>query len=172
MFHGSWFYPESFTINKDLLVFENSQTNTKLTETPFFTPSQRILQRYTDAGLSNDAFPVNTHRSIHVSKAPATPEDKRYRCRALRVTWSGELGWELHVPSAHAIPVYRALSRAKGLKNAGWRALTSLSAEKGGDPKQGLEINQKRLTEILVMILALFFVTQLLRLKFLFKITC
>ncbi|XP_026725861.1 sarcosine dehydrogenase, mitochondrial [Trichoplusia ni] len=93
--------------------------------------SQRILQRYTDAGLSNDAFPVNTHRSIHVSKAPASPEDKRYRCRALRVTWSGELGWELHVPSAHAIPVYRALSRAKGLKNAGWRALTSLSAEKG-----------------------------------------
>ncbi|CAH1643582.1 unnamed protein product [Spodoptera littoralis] len=93
--------------------------------------SQRILQRYTDAGLSNDAFPVNTHRSIHVTKAANTPEDKRYRCRALRVTWSGELGWELHVPSAHAIPVYKALSRAKGLRNAGWRALTSLSAEKG-----------------------------------------
>ncbi|KAJ8734149.1 hypothetical protein PYW07_014700 [Mythimna separata] len=90
-----------------------------------------ILARYTDAGLSNDAFPVNTHRSIHVSRAPNTPEDKRYRCRALRVTWSGELGWELHVPSAHAIPVYKALSRAKGLRNAGWRALTSLSAEKG-----------------------------------------
>ncbi|CAK1599613.1 unnamed protein product [Parnassius mnemosyne] len=93
--------------------------------------SQRILQRYTDAGLSNDAFPVNTHRSIHVSKAPYSPENKTYTCRALRVGWSGELGWELHVPASHAVQIYKALSAAKGLKNAGWRALTSLSAEKG-----------------------------------------
>ncbi|XP_013167116.1 PREDICTED: sarcosine dehydrogenase, mitochondrial [Papilio xuthus] len=93
--------------------------------------SQRILQRYTDAGLSNDAFPVNTHRSINVSKAPFSPDNKRYKCRALRVGWSGELGWELHVPSSHAIQIYQALRTAKGLRNAGWRALTSLSAEKG-----------------------------------------
>ncbi|KAL0850334.1 hypothetical protein ABMA28_012164 [Loxostege sticticalis] len=92
--------------------------------------SQRILQRYTDAGLSNDAFPTYTHRSIRLTKAPNT-DNKSYTCRALRVGWSGELGWELHVPSSHAIQVYRALSRAKGLRNAGWRALTSLSAEKG-----------------------------------------
>ncbi|KAJ0181071.1 hypothetical protein K1T71_003156 [Dendrolimus kikuchii] len=93
--------------------------------------SQRILQRYTDAGLSNDAFPLNSHRSIHVSKAPYSPENKMYTCRALRVAWSGELGWELHVPSSHAVQVYRALNKAEGLKNAGWRALTALSAEKG-----------------------------------------
>ncbi|XP_072936264.1 sarcosine dehydrogenase, mitochondrial [Epargyreus clarus] len=93
--------------------------------------SQRILQRYTNAGLSNDAFPVNTHRSIRVSKAPYSPENKTYTCRALRVSWSGELGWELHVPSSHAVQVYSALNSAKGLANAGWRALTSLSAEKG-----------------------------------------
>ncbi|XP_013144694.1 PREDICTED: sarcosine dehydrogenase, mitochondrial [Papilio polytes] len=93
--------------------------------------SQRILQRYTDAGLSNDAFPVNTHRSIHVSQAPYSPDNKRYTCRALRVGWAGELGWELHVPSSHAVQIYHALRTAKGLRNAGWRALTSLSAEKG-----------------------------------------
>ncbi|CAB3237045.1 unnamed protein product [Arctia plantaginis] len=93
--------------------------------------SQHIIQRFTDAGLSNDAFPVNTHRSIRLGKSSRNPDDKQYTCRALRVTWSGELGWELHVPSSHAIPVYRALSRTKGLKNAGWRALTSLSLEKG-----------------------------------------
>ncbi|XP_004928559.1 sarcosine dehydrogenase, mitochondrial [Bombyx mori] len=93
--------------------------------------SQRILQRYTDAGLSNDAFPLNTHRSIHVSKAPYSPENKTYTCRALRVAWAGELGWELHIPSANAVQVYQALRKAKGLTNAGWRALTSLSAEKG-----------------------------------------
>ncbi|XP_013183458.2 sarcosine dehydrogenase, mitochondrial [Amyelois transitella] len=93
--------------------------------------SQRILQRYTDAGLSNDAFPVSTHRSIRISKAPYSPENKTFTCRALRIGWTGELGWELHVPSAHAPQVYRSLAAAKGLKNAGWRALTSLSAEKG-----------------------------------------
>ncbi|XP_045761605.1 sarcosine dehydrogenase, mitochondrial [Maniola jurtina] len=93
--------------------------------------SQRILQRYTDAGLSNDAFPLYTHRSIGVTKAPNSPDNKTYTCRALRVSWAGELGWELHIPSSHAIQVYKALRQAKGLRNAGWRALTSLSAEKG-----------------------------------------
>ncbi|XP_041973675.1 sarcosine dehydrogenase, mitochondrial [Aricia agestis] len=92
--------------------------------------SQRILQRYTDAGLSNDAFALNTHRSIRIYKAPNS-DNKTYTCRALRVSWSGELGWELHIPSSHAIQVYKSLSSAKGLTNAGWRALTSLSAEKG-----------------------------------------
>ncbi|XP_045451807.1 sarcosine dehydrogenase, mitochondrial [Melitaea cinxia] len=91
--------------------------------------SQRILQRYTNAGLSNDAFPLHTHRSITVSNAPA--DNKSYTCRALRVSWAGELGWELHVPSSHAVQVYKALRKANGLKNAGWRALTALSAEKG-----------------------------------------
>lgn len=49
----------------------------------------------------------------------------------MRVAWSGELGWELHIPSANAVSIYKALKSASKLKNAGWRALTSLSAEKG-----------------------------------------
>ncbi|KAI5642497.1 FAD dependent oxidoreductase domain-containing protein [Phthorimaea operculella] len=93
--------------------------------------SQKILQRYTDAGLSNDAFPLHTHRSIRVSKAPYSPQNKSYTCRALRVSWAGELGWELHVPSSHAVEIYKALRDDTCLKNAGWRAYTSLSAEKG-----------------------------------------
>ncbi|KAI8429700.1 hypothetical protein MSG28_000268 [Choristoneura fumiferana] len=93
--------------------------------------SQRILQRYTDAGLSNDAFPVGTHRSIHVTKGQDSPGNKTYTCRALRIGWAGELGWELHVPYANAVVMYKALSRAQDLHNAGWRALTALSAEKG-----------------------------------------
>ncbi|GBP77935.1 Sarcosine dehydrogenase, mitochondrial [Eumeta japonica] len=118
--------------------------------------SQRILQRYTDAGLANDAFPVSTHRSIRISKAADAADGKQYTCRALRIGWAGELGWELHVPSSHAIQVtlppvvcalgplpgasdgaekeitfQPALVRADGIKNSGWRALTSLSAEKG-----------------------------------------
>lgn len=78
---------------------------------------------------------MNSHRSIRVSKAPYSPENKTYTCRALRVAWSGELGWELHIPSANAVTIYKALKAASGLKNAGWRALTSLSAEKGKELK-------------------------------------
>jgi sarcosine dehydrogenase len=53
---------------------------------------------------------------------------------ALRVTYAGELGWELHVPSEYALHVYEALWAAGqdlGVANAGYRALDSLRLEKG-----------------------------------------
>ena len=55
-------------------------------------------------------------------------------CRALRLSFVGELGWELHVPNESAVKVYQALTEAGaefGLKNAGYRAIDSLSLEKG-----------------------------------------
>jgi sarcosine dehydrogenase len=54
--------------------------------------------------------------------------------RALRVTYMGELGWELHVPVESAVTLYRALMDAGaryGLKNAGYRAIESCRLEKG-----------------------------------------
>ena len=56
------------------------------------------------------------------------------RVRALRVTYVGELGWELHVPIASAARCYDALFRAggpHGIANAGYRAIESLRLEKG-----------------------------------------
>ena len=53
---------------------------------------------------------------------------------ALRVTYVGELGWELHVPVEFAPTVYDALmeaGRPHGLANAGYRAIESLRLEKG-----------------------------------------
>ena len=53
---------------------------------------------------------------------------------ALRVTYVGELGWELHVPVEFALTVYDALMAAgqpHGLANAGYRAIESLRLEKG-----------------------------------------
>ena len=53
---------------------------------------------------------------------------------ALRVTYVGELGWELHVPVEFAATVYDALieaGRPHGLANAGYRAIESLRLEKG-----------------------------------------
>jgi 4-methylaminobutanoate oxidase (formaldehyde-forming) len=54
--------------------------------------------------------------------------------RALRITYMGELGWELHLPVEYAITVYDALMRAgssHGLVDAGYRAIESTRLEKG-----------------------------------------
>ena len=54
--------------------------------------------------------------------------------RALRITYVGELGWELHLPTEHAQSVYGRLSEAGkdlGLRPAGYRAIESLRLEKG-----------------------------------------
>ena len=55
-------------------------------------------------------------------------------CRALRLSFVGELGWELHVPSKNAVKIYKQLMAAGaqyGVRNAGYRAIDSLSIEKG-----------------------------------------
>ena len=77
-----------------------------------------------DNALSNEAFPSSA-REIRVGYAPVL---------ALRVTYAGELGWELHVPSEYALHVYEVLWSAGqdlGVANAGYRALDSLRLEKG-----------------------------------------
>ncbi len=54
--------------------------------------------------------------------------------RALRITYVGELGWELHVPVEFAATVYEALMEAGsgfGIANAGYRAIETLRLEKG-----------------------------------------
>lgn len=54
--------------------------------------------------------------------------------RALRVSFVGELGWELHIPNESCVPVYQALMEAGeplGMVNAGYRAIDALSIEKG-----------------------------------------
>ena len=60
--------------------------------------------------------------------------DFAFQVLALRVSFVGEMGWELHIPNESCVPVYRALMEAgkdKGLVNAGYRAIDSLSIEKG-----------------------------------------
>lgn len=54
--------------------------------------------------------------------------------RALRVTYVGDLGWELHIPVECALAVYERLmeaGRQHGIANAGYRAIESLRLEKG-----------------------------------------
>ncbi|WP_428540171.1 GcvT family protein [Profundibacter sp.] len=84
-----------------------------------------ILQSVTRADVSNAGFPFGTTKTIGIAGCPVL---------ALRVTYVGELGWELHLPVEYATTVYAALMQAgaqHGLKNAGYRAIESLRLEKG-----------------------------------------
>jgi 4-methylaminobutanoate oxidase (formaldehyde-forming) len=84
-----------------------------------------ILQRVTSDDLSGEAFRFGDAKRVLV---------KDRFVRALRVTYVGELGYELHAPN-HALPdVYDALMEAgagQGLKPCGYRAIESLRLEKG-----------------------------------------
>jgi 4-methylaminobutanoate oxidase (formaldehyde-forming) len=82
------------------------------------------MQKVSFADLSNDAFPFMTAQEIDVGY---------FNVLALRVTYVGELGWELHVPALHAVQVYDLLMDAGaefGLRNAGMQTLSSLRLEK------------------------------------------
>ncbi|MEL7012129.1 MAG: FAD-dependent oxidoreductase [Pseudomonadota bacterium] len=84
-----------------------------------------ILARVTSDDVSNDSFPFGQVRMIAVNGVAL---------RALRVSYVGELGWELHVPIAEIAEVYDALMEAGGqdqLAPVGYRALESLRLEKG-----------------------------------------
>ncbi len=87
--------------------------------------SRELLEEVSGEDLSNGAFPFGTHREIPIAGAMA---------RALRMTFVGELGWELHVPVESALAVYDRLFEAgekHGIVNAGYRAIDSLRLEKG-----------------------------------------
>jgi len=84
-----------------------------------------ILQPLTDADLSNDAFPYLTAQRITVGSIP---------CLALRVTYVGELGWELYSPIDRGLELWDTLWRAGsafGLIAGGYRAIDSMRLEKG-----------------------------------------
>jgi 4-methylaminobutanoate oxidase (formaldehyde-forming) len=87
--------------------------------------SRALLQSITAHDLSNLAFPFRTAREIDIGFA---------RMLCLRITYLGELGYELYVPAEQAIPVYDRLVKAGaafGLRHAGLKALASLRMEKG-----------------------------------------
>jgi 4-methylaminobutanoate oxidase (formaldehyde-forming) len=86
--------------------------------------SRELLARVSDADLGPAAFPFLTSREIAIGQATA---------RASRVTYVGELGWELYVPVEQAGLVYDELAEAGrdlGLRDAGYYALDSLRMEK------------------------------------------
>lgn len=84
-----------------------------------------VLSAVTSADVSNAGFPFGHVREIPIAGATV---------RALRVTYVGELGWELHIPIAALGEVYDALmaaGSAHDIRPIGYRALESLRLEKG-----------------------------------------
>ena len=84
-----------------------------------------ILEKVTSSDVSNEGFKFGTVATIGIAGCPV---------KALRVTYVGELGWELHLPVEYATTVYNALMQAgaeHGLMNAGYRAIESCRLEKG-----------------------------------------
>jgi len=83
--------------------------------------SRALLASLSDDDWSEDGFPFATSRPVTVAGAPV---------RGTRMTYVGELGWELLVPVASALEVYRALV-AGGATDAGYYAIESLRLERG-----------------------------------------
>jgi 4-methylaminobutanoate oxidase (formaldehyde-forming) len=84
-----------------------------------------VLSEVTDAEIANAAFPFGYVRELTIAGTTV---------RALRVTYVGELGWELHVPIGATGDVFDALMAAgkpHGIRPVGYRALESLRLEKG-----------------------------------------
>ena len=87
--------------------------------------ARELLRQLTDADLSHTAFPFATSQVIDLGYA---------RVRASRITYVGELGWELYIPTECAPGVFDAIMAAApsvGGRLAGYHALNSLRMEKG-----------------------------------------
>ena len=87
--------------------------------------AREVLQPLTPQDLGNEAFPYMSLREITVGNVPV---------RALRVTYVGELGWELYCPTEYGLGLWRALWEAgepHGIVAGGYRAIDSLRLEKG-----------------------------------------
>lgn len=87
--------------------------------------SRELLMRVSPADFSDAAFPFATAREIEIGYGMAL---------AFRMTFVGELGWELHIPAEQAVGIYDALvaaGRDLGVRDAGYVALNTLRLEAG-----------------------------------------
>ena len=86
--------------------------------------ARKVLEKVTDIDVGNDDFAFMSAKGIRIGYAPAV---------AYRVTYIGELGWELYIPSEYMQYVYELLQNAGqefGISNIGYRAVDSMRLEK------------------------------------------
>jgi 4-methylaminobutanoate oxidase (formaldehyde-forming) len=83
--------------------------------------SRDVLAKLTDADLSTEVWPFRGVRAIDVAGVPVT---------CARITYLGELGYELYVAADRALELYDALAAGEGVEPVGLKALASLRMEK------------------------------------------
>ena len=86
--------------------------------------SRALLQDLTGEDFSNEAFPFATSKEIEIGYA---------KIRASRITYVGELGWELYIPAEFAPHVYEAIlevGHRHGMAHAGYHAMNACRTEK------------------------------------------
>src|SRR5438132_2567898 len=87
--------------------------------------ARSILEKLTPADITNAGLPFMTAKELAIGTVP---------CLALRVTYVGELGWELYCPSEFGLRLWDTLREAghdRGLVPGGYKAVDSLRLEKG-----------------------------------------
>jgi 4-methylaminobutanoate oxidase (formaldehyde-forming) len=87
--------------------------------------ARHILQPLTRSSITNEAFPFMTAQQLAIGSVP---------CLALRVTYVGELGWELYCPAEFGLRLWDTIweaGQSKGLVAGGYKAVDSLRLEKG-----------------------------------------
>ena len=103
----------------------NDQTSGRVCFGLWGPRTRDILTPLTTDDLSNEGFPYLTARPITIGRVPVL---------ALRVTYVGELGWELYAPTEFGVALWDTLieaGRPHGLTPAGYRAIDALRLEKG-----------------------------------------
>ncbi|HUZ85710.1 MAG TPA: FAD-dependent oxidoreductase [Candidatus Baltobacterales bacterium] len=118
-----WLRLQRRASDPDLEIRESSE---ELSVIGMWGPDARdVLSRVTPDGVSDEEFPFMTARRIRIGGASVL---------AQRVTYVGELGWELYVEPAWAVQAWdrlMAAGRDHGIRAGGYRALDSLRMEKG-----------------------------------------
>jgi dimethylglycine dehydrogenase len=120
-FHMMWF--ERYAAGHDVRIVNRSD---ELSAISIAGPESReLLRSISSHSVDNDVFPFMSVRSMDVGMAP---------CRVARISFTGELGYEIYVPNVYAHSLYDSILNAGGkfgLRPFGIRALLSLGMEKG-----------------------------------------
>ncbi len=109
---------------KDGLVVITDMTSAMAVVTVMGPKSRETLAKLTQADMSNEAFPFASSQEIDMHYAVV---------RASRITYVGELGWELYIPTEYAPSVYDAVCEAGeefGIRPYGYHTMNSLRMEK------------------------------------------
>jgi dimethylglycine dehydrogenase len=119
-FHMLWF--EQHLGNRNVRIANRSD---ELTTIAIAGPrSRELMQLVASGNFENESMPFMSVRSMNVGLAP---------CRVARLSFTGELGYEIYVPSVYAGPIYDSLLAAGkkfGISPFGIRALVSMGMEK------------------------------------------